>query len=184
MAEAASVKDVDYTNNDIQLAEEEDLSIDGDDFSKDIDGLDQREAAINENSPIIVSTPKSQFQDDVPSRRRHNRFPARWPIKGYAARKRSDGQWEKYHFSAFSEDVSESGIGFFTQSRLRADDRCVLHVSTYVAGKKRNLNIAAKVKFFALSGGKYRCGVEFINLSESNKNFILRFVQGKNPHSG
>lgn len=161
--------------DDVDISDEED-------FAPNMNSMDRREAAMNENSPVIVSLPKAQFHE-TSSRRRHTRHPARWPITAYAAKKRADGQFWKVPFNAFSEDVSKSGIGFLTHTKLKQDDRCVLCIKTFIGGKSKTLNLAAKVKFIALSGDKYRCGAEFINLNEGYKKFISAYIQGKNPHS-
>jgi len=78
-----------------------------------------------------------------------------------------------------SEDVSKSGIGFVTNAKLKQDDLCVITVKSFVNGKSRNLTLAVKVKFVALSGEKFRCGAEFININKSNANFIQSYIRGK-----
>ena len=146
--------------------------------AEDFDDVALFENSINKNSPVIVRR-QATIHEDAPSRRRHQRSPAQWPITAYKASRRKDGQWKKSHFNAMSEDVSKSGIGFVTNAKLKQDDLCVITVKSFVNGKSRNLTLAVKVKFVALSGDKFRCGAEFININKSNANFIQSYIRGK-----
>lgn len=126
---------------------------------------------------LMLNRKKNQNNKEVevkPNNRRHDRHAAIWSIKGALLCK---GQ-----FQAISENISSSGLLLKTPYQIKPGTKAHLRVSTFVAGKSHIIDAIVVFRHVSLSGSNYRCGAEFIRLNNGSKEFIQRYINGKNPH--
>ena len=102
-------------------------------------------------------------------------------------------------FTADAFDISMLGLGFFTKNFLPKDLLIEMEIGG-LADHKKKLNLKGKVCYCrnapreAKSPNKYKCGIEFLDLSKEDstqiEQFIARYEQRKAPrlnvngHSG
>ncbi len=107
-------------------------------------------------------------------RRRHERFPAAWPIKIKLA--------SGAVVQGLTENVSASGVLFTLGSKVEIGTRMYVQIESYSYGAQKTLDAVVSLAHSSLSKDMYRYGVEIIKMSEGTREFLSRYAKGKNPH--
>tara|TARA_Y100000310_G_C20702213_1_gene830978 strand:- start:9610 stop:10032 length:423 start_codon:yes stop_codon:yes gene_type:complete len=107
-------------------------------------------------------------------KRRAKRVPAKWPVTVATT---SGGK-----FNTVTENISESGILFVSNSQLKAGQKVHLRVQTYTGGFPFVLDAIAVLRHVSLSENKFKCGAEFIFMRDEGRRFVDSFVNNRNPH--
>jgi len=109
------------------------------------------------------------------NRRQHQRRKVNWTVEGLWQNKR--------RFTAFTIDISRSGILMHTAHEFKKGDKAYIKINTFSHGEHRLIDAVIEVKHSSISKNQFNCGVLFIKMSDKHRRFLHSYLNGKNPHN-
>lgn len=107
------------------------------------------------------------------NKRRHERRSVTWEVSGI---------WRSgVKFEALTSNISASGMLLLTGKMAKVGDKAYLKIKGFVYGQTYEFDIVVVVRRASLCQDHFNCGVEFVALKTTTKQFIKDFVMGRNP---
>jgi hypothetical protein len=116
---------------------------------------------------VIVERPPEHEQ------RKSQRRLTRWNFSGYCKNKKT--------FNGKLENISVNGalINVYGHPQcIQTDERVFLDIHVYYSGKKRNIKVVGILKHVSFAENCKRAGVEFLVISEQDRNWLSKFCNG------
>lgn len=121
----------------------------------------------NDEHSIIVERPPEH------EKRKSARRLTRWNFTGYCKNKKS--------FNGKLGNISVEGalLNIYGHPQcIQTDERVFVDIHVYYAGKKRNIKVVGILKHVAYAEECKRAGLQFLVLSEQDKEWLLKFCHG------
>lgn len=107
-------------------------------------------------------------------KRASKRVPARWPVKVTM----SNGS----KMETMTDNISETGLLFFSKKHIEAGSKAHLRISTYTGGVPFVMDAIVVVRHISIANNQFKCGAEFVFMGDESKKFVRHFVSNRNPH--